>query len=461
MGQEQEIPLKTITARIALALAAALFFAAPLAHAKRVALVIGNDNYTHVSRLQKAGNDANAMARELQAAGFRVLLHKDLNYRAMVKAVDTLTNSITGGDEVVVFFAGHGVQIRSGSYLLPVDIEATSESEVEKTSYALNDLMEQLAAAKASFSLVMIDACRDNPLKSKGRSVGGTRGLNAPEPPKGQMVVYSASRGQQALDRLNERDANANSVFTREFVARMRKPGVRVDEMVREVQDAVENLARTVSHEQRPAIYNEARGNFYFFGPTTVRVETPAAPSAATLTPEQREDRFWDDAKLAGNREAFEAYIDAYPKGRYAALARANVARLAQAPIAAAQTARDQRVAAAPQTADLRGEWKLDYTSSAGCVYEGSLTVSSRLSETEYRGQQVHKTCSGATITQDATITVTGENILVAMSNPRSSIGSSYSADNYYVKRAAGNTLAGFNRDAAGNGRDVRFVRQN
>lgn len=446
-------------ARFALVLAAALAFAIP-AHAKRVALVIGNDNYQHVSRLQKAGNDATAMARELQSAGFRVLLHRDLNYRGMVKAVESLTNAVTGGDEVVVFFAGHGVQIRSGSYLLPVDIEASSEAEVEKTSYALNDLMEQLAGAKASFSLVMIDACRDNPLKSKGRSVGGTRGLNAPEPPKGQMVVYSASRGQQALDRLSERDANANSVFTREFIARMRKPGVRVDEMMREVQEAVENLARTVSHEQRPAVYNEARGNFYFFGPTTVRVETPGAPPAA-MSPEQREDRFWDDAKAAGNREAFEAYIDAYPKGRYASLARANVARLAQAPIGAAQQARESRVAAAPAQADLRGQWRLDYTSSSGCVYEGSLTVAARLSETEYRGQQVHKTCSGATITQDALITVTGENILVAMSNPRSSIGSAYNADNYHVKRAPDGTLAGFNRDSAGAGRDVRFVRMN
>ena len=81
---------------------------------------MGNDNYTSVSKLQKAGNDATAMARELKAAGFTVQLHKDLNYRGMVRAVEAFTNNITGGDEVVVFFAGHGVQIRNGSYLLPV-----------------------------------------------------------------------------------------------------------------------------------------------------------------------------------------------------------------------------------------------------------------------------------------------------------------------------------------------------
>jgi hypothetical protein len=315
--------------RILPLLFASLCLAAP-AHAKRTALVIGNDNYTTVSKLQKAGNDATAMARELRAAGFSVQLHKDLNYRSMVKAVETFANGITGGDEVVVFYAGHGVQIKTGSYLLPTDIEAMSESEVEKTAYELNALSDKISEAKPAFTLVLVDACRDNPLKSKGRSVGNARGLSAIEPPKGQIVVYSASRGQQALDRLGAKDANPNGVFTREFIARMKKPGVKIEDLMREVQDSVEALAKTVNHEQRPAIYNEARGNFYFFGPTTVQV-APTVPVAPEMTVSQREDAFWSDAKAAGNREAFQAYLDSYPQGRYASLARANVARLSVA----------------------------------------------------------------------------------------------------------------------------------
>ncbi len=309
------------------AFCAALALSALPVHAKRIALVMGNDNYQQVSKLQKAGNDAVAMATELRAAGFEVVLHKDLNYRAMVKAMESLYASITGGDEVVVFFAGPGVQLKNGSFLLPTDIEANSESEVEKTSYALNDIMEHLGQAKAAFSLVLLDACRDNPLKNKGRNVGGaSRGLNPPDPPKGQMVVYSASRGQQALDRLSDADNHPNSVFTREFISRMRKPGLKLEELVREIQDSVERLARTVSHEQRPAMYNEARGNFYFFGPNAAG--TTAAASGATINEALREDRFWEDTKSAGNRDGFEAYLDQYPKGRYANLARANINRL-------------------------------------------------------------------------------------------------------------------------------------
>ena len=311
-----------------LALCLVLCLCPVAAQAKRIALVMGIDSYQHVTPLQKAGNDAVAMAAELRAAGFEVMLHRDLNYRGMVKAMESLYNSITGGDEVVVFFAGHGVQIKSGSYLLPTDIEASSESEVERTAYALNDLMEHLGAAKAAFALVLVDACRDNPLKSRGRNLGMGRGLNPPDPPKGQMVVYSASRGQQALDRLNDRDTNPNGVFTREFISRMRRPGLRVEDMVREVQDSVERLARSVSHDQRPALYNEARGNFYFYAPVAAASSSAAIPGNTAAEEARREERFWEDAKAAGNREAFEAYLDQYRGGRYASLARANLNRL-------------------------------------------------------------------------------------------------------------------------------------
>ena len=109
-----------------------LCFSLMPASAKRLALVIGNDNYQSVSKLQKAGNYAVAMASGLSSAGFEVGLYRDLNYREMVKATEELYNKVQGGDEVVVFFAGHGVQIKSGNYLLPVDIDPSTETMVER-----------------------------------------------------------------------------------------------------------------------------------------------------------------------------------------------------------------------------------------------------------------------------------------------------------------------------------------
>ena len=307
-------------------LCACLFLLLPV-HAKRLALVIGNDNYTAVSKLQKAGNDASAMARELRAAGFEVQLHKDLNYRGMVKAIEGFAKGISGGDEVVVFFAGHGVQIKNGSYLLPTDIEAASEKAVEKMAYELLALTDLISEAKPAFTLFVIDACRNNPIKTSGRSVGNSRGLSAIEPPKGQMVVYSASRGQEALDRLGEKDPNPNGVFTREFIARMKRPGAKIEDIMRDVQDAVESLAKTINHEQRPAIYNEARGNFYFFGPTTVQTATNPVQ---VMSEEQKDEKFWEDVKSVNNKEAYDAYLRRFPSGIYANLAKANISKLSE-----------------------------------------------------------------------------------------------------------------------------------
>ena len=298
-------------------------------HAKRIALVMGNDNYISVSKLQKAGNDASAMARELKSAGFTVQLHRDLNYRGMLRAVETFGQGIKSGDEVVVFFAGHGVQIKNGNYLLPTDIEVSSEGEVEKTAYELLALTEQISEAKPAFSLVIIDACRDNPLKNKVRSVGNVRGLSAIEPAKGQMVVYSASRGQQALDRLVEKDPNPNSVFTRELISRMKTPGLKIDDLMREVQDSVEALAKVIRHEQRPAIYSEARGNFYFYQKAS-NLQSDQLNALPSFSDERKEEMYWKDVKSVGNKEAFEAYLSLFPNGRFAPLAKASILRFSQ-----------------------------------------------------------------------------------------------------------------------------------
>lgn len=295
------------------------------AEPKRLALVIGNDAYQYISKLEKAGNDASSMARELKSAGFEVELRKDVNSKNLLRYIEAFTNRINGGDQVVVFYAGHGVQIKSGNYLLPTDTEVGSEAEIEKIAYSLDDLTAKLAEAKASFSLVMVDACRDNPLKAFGRSVGANRGLSAVEPPKGQIVVFSASRGQQALDKLSEKDNNPNGVFTREFIARMKKPGVKIQELMVEVQDAVENLAKSIGHDQRPALYNESRGNFYFYGSGSPQVTITT--NKEVIDPEAET---WIAANNANTIAAYELYLKAYPNGKYATAANIKVLNLQQ-----------------------------------------------------------------------------------------------------------------------------------
>jgi hypothetical protein len=284
---------------------------------RRVALVIGIDNYETIPPLQKAVSDAQAMGSILEKAGFEVTRVQDARYREVVKTIDQFSRDLRPDDKAVFFFAGHGVQLKSGNYILPVDVDASNESMVERTSYGLDDITFLLGKHRSGFQLIIIDACRDNPFPTKTRSFGNTRGLIPVEAVKGQMIMYSASRGQQALDRLGADDLNPNGVFTRKLLDKLGTAGLSALQVIRDVQDEVEELAASVNHEQRPAVYNESRGDFYFFGKPEVEI-----------VQEDPEEQLWEEVKAIDSVEGFELYMDSYPNGRFVRLARVYVSKL-------------------------------------------------------------------------------------------------------------------------------------
>ena len=231
--------------------------------ANRKALVIGNDSYKSVAKLLNAREDARTMASNLTSVGYQVTLKLDLSEKEMKAAMRTFASQVQGGDEVLFFFAGHGVQLGSTNYLLPTDIGGESEAQVRDESIQLQRILDDMSERKAKFTLAMIDACRDNPFKSSGRAIGG-RGLAPTTAATGQMVIFSAGTGQQALDKLNNADKNKNGLFTRVFVQEMQKPNQSIDRVVKNVRNQVAELAKSVGHEQVPAIYDQVLGDFYF-----------------------------------------------------------------------------------------------------------------------------------------------------------------------------------------------------
>ncbi len=235
--------------------------AAPLA--QRRALVIGNDSYQQVAKLQNAREDARAIAQGLSQVGYQVTLKLDLNEKEMKVALRNFKAQVEGGDEVMIFYAGHGVQIGAANYLLATDIAGESEEQIKDDGIQLQKILDDMSERKAKFTLAMIDACRDNPFKKTGRALGG-RGLSPTTAATGQMVIFSAGAGQQALDKLGPTDQNKNGLFTRIFLKEMQKPGVSVDRVLRNVRNDVVGLAKSVGHEQVPAIYDQVVGEFYF-----------------------------------------------------------------------------------------------------------------------------------------------------------------------------------------------------
>lgn len=236
--------------------------AAGTAATSRKALVIGNDNYTDVSKLVNARQDANSVGRTLSELGYKVTVKNDLTEKDMKATLRQFKNDLEGGDEVVFFYAGHGVQLGSTNYLLPVDVKGDSEDQVRDDAIQLQRLLDDMNEKKVKLTLAVIDACRDNPFPKSGRTIGG-RGLAPTTAATGQMIIFSAGAGQQALDKLGANDKNPNGLFTRMLLSEMKTPGVRIDIMIRDVRRKVVEAAKSVGHDQVPAIYDQVVGDFY------------------------------------------------------------------------------------------------------------------------------------------------------------------------------------------------------
>lgn len=236
---------------------------APVASGNRKALVIGNDTYSDVAPLVNARADALAVGQALRSVGFQVATHLNLNEKAFKQALRDFRQQLQGGDEVVFFYAGHGVQLGNTNFLLPIDIRGDNEEQVRDDSIQLQRVLDDMHERKVRFSLAVIDACRDNPFRTQTRALGG-RGLAPTQAATGQMIIYSAGSGQQALDRLGAQDPEKNGLFTRVLLREMLTPQLPVDRVLRNVRNEVVRLARTVGHEQTPALYDQAIGDFYF-----------------------------------------------------------------------------------------------------------------------------------------------------------------------------------------------------
>ena len=327
---------------------------------KRVALVVGNDGYKQVSTLLNARADATAIARSLEKAGFKVTLKTDVNLDSFKVALRSFKATVSPGDEAVFFFSGHGVEMGGANYLLPIDIKGDAEDQVRDDAVPLQRVLEDLQERKARFSLAIIDACRNNPFRDAGRAIGG-RGLAPTTAATGQMVLYSAGSGQQALDRLNDRDPVRNGVFTRVLLKEMEIPGLPVGDVLRNVREQVASLAKSVGKEQVPAIYDQSLGRFYFTQPragaTLAQAQAGqgevAVPAALNkVDPAALDLAFWDSIKTSQDRSDFEEYLRQFPEGRFSGLARNRMRQLSAAasPAAAPAAAPAPAPAAAPAT---------------------------------------------------------------------------------------------------------------
>jgi hypothetical protein len=304
----------------ALALGLLLLLSVTPTEGRRLALVIGNDTYKYATHLRNARADAVAVAEALERVGFKVTRGLDLDREQMMKAWRDFPAQVAKDDEVVFYFAGHGVQFGGSNYLIPVDLNPKSEGQVADDSLPLQRVLEDLK--DKGFTLAIIDACRDNPFKVNGRSIG-KRGLAAfTTATDGQVVLYSAGAGQEALDDLGPGDPDPNGLFTRVFIKEIKKPGVAVDQMLTNVRAEVVRLAKTINHQQTPALYSQANGADVYFAAKLPGAASapPAAPPAAAVrvqSADELEQSFWNRIQDSTDFADFAAYTAAFPHGAH------------------------------------------------------------------------------------------------------------------------------------------------
>jgi uncharacterized caspase-like protein len=178
------------------------------AHAeKRVALVIGNNDYKFVPKLQKAVNDARTMADTLKQLGFTVMVAENQNRSAFSQSLLAFDKAVGKGDTAFFFYAGHGFEIAGQNFLLPTDVPAATEGQeelVRDASIMADRVIERLQNKGVRTAILVFDACRNNPFERQGtRAVAGGGGL-APmtQLPEGVFSIFSAGPRQTALDRL-------------------------------------------------------------------------------------------------------------------------------------------------------------------------------------------------------------------------------------------------------------------
>ncbi len=263
---------------------------------KRVALVIGNSQYSLISpQLRNPANDAKDLAQALEGIGFEVILKTDLGKQDFDLALMEFARKAMGADAALFYYAGHGLQYHSQNFFLPTDIEVQDVLDVEYRAVHQDRILRAIDHA-AGVRIVILDACRDNPLAKQltARSLGGggpiPHGLARIDSAEETIVAFAT-----APDRVADDGTGRNSPFTAALIRRIREPGLEIQTMFRRVANDV--YERT-SGRQQPGITSSLRKDYF-------------------LNPEESDSAAWDRLRPSTDPADFKKFIKRFPASPY------------------------------------------------------------------------------------------------------------------------------------------------
>jgi WD40 repeat protein len=220
---------------------------------KRLALVIGNGNYTQAGKLNNTINDANSMASVLKELGFEVLQANDANYEQMKNAIYTFGDRIQDVNVSIFYYAGHGLEVDGTNYLVPVDANIQSALDVKLKAIPLTGIIRTMEFTNdEGLNMLILDACRNNPFPTGKRSSGS--GLAQIQPPSGTLIAYATDPGSVASD-----GDLSNGLYTGELVKQLRV-SQRIEDIFMNTRNSVEKIS---TGKQRPWEEARLKGVFY------------------------------------------------------------------------------------------------------------------------------------------------------------------------------------------------------
>jgi formylglycine-generating enzyme required for sulfatase activity len=279
--------------------------------------------------LANPANDARLMATTLRKLGFEVIELEDADLKKMQRAIIDFGEALsTAGSEAtgLFYYAGHGLQVDGENYLIPVNAEIGREADVEVEAVAGNLVLKQMDYAGNAVNIVILDACRNNPITRSFRSqVSGL--AEQKRKPRGSFIAYSTAPGDVAADGSRE-----NSPYTSALAEAIQVPGAALEEVFRDVRSRV--MAAT-KQKQIPWDSSSLTAPFYFIPPTEKTAAAEPAP-AAVVPPAGSEATavelaYWNAIANSSNPAMFQNYLKKYPNGAFVDIATAKLEELSGA----------------------------------------------------------------------------------------------------------------------------------
>ncbi|MBI1354734.1 MAG: hypothetical protein GC160_10330 [Acidobacteria bacterium] len=290
--------------------------------ARRVALVVGNNDYQYAPKLRNAANDARDLSAALRDVGFEVETLIDADLRSIDEGINRLISRLRPGDVAMFHYSGHGIQVGGENFLIPVNFELRDEASVRYDAYSVSKLHDRLAGAGSKLNIVTLDACRNNGFQASRSTSGGLALMNAAE---GSFIAFATGPGMTADDNRDGR----NGLFTSKLLDALREPGLSIDAVFNRVRQGVyEDSAK----QQLPWSSSSVIGDFYFRRPEKTTQPEAVAAGAASAVPADAAWRlelaFWEGVRDRSNPALFESYLAKYPNGNFADLARIQLEEL-------------------------------------------------------------------------------------------------------------------------------------